>query len=232
MDNQPTNQPEPMDQIQSEYQPAEAAQAQSAKVESLAPTTAPGPSQEDPGRKLGIIGLVFAFLFPLAGIVISIMALVKSKKARAKNIYAILGLALSSIFTVSASIILTVVMAASYANISSEANAVAAANNATTVSQTALNYWSMAGNYPDEIADFSSTNVLGNYTLPISINLVDTPSKINKDNGQKTVSYEYCGVFGKPSGGRIQYWDYKTDKLADYTFVGGATASTVCYPAK
>jgi len=63
---------------------------------------APQYSQEGdyPGKTLGIVGLVFAFVFALAGIIISAIALNQSKQAGFKNTPAKVGLILSIIFTV------------------------------------------------------------------------------------------------------------------------------------
>jgi hypothetical protein len=61
-------------------------------------------SGEDPGRTMGIIGLVLAFLMPLAGLVVSTVARSKSKKAGHKN-----GLALAGILISVALILATIV---------------------------------------------------------------------------------------------------------------------------
>lgn len=54
----------------------------------------------DPGKTLSIVGLVFAFIFPLAGVVLSGLAKQQSKKAGIKNKLASIGLIISSIMTV------------------------------------------------------------------------------------------------------------------------------------
>jgi hypothetical protein len=51
----------------------------------------------NPGHGLGIAGLVLAFLSPLIGFVLSIIALNKSKKAGMKNGVALAGVIISSI---------------------------------------------------------------------------------------------------------------------------------------
>ena len=55
-------------------------------------------SNEDPGKTLGIVGLVLAFVFALAGIIVSAIAWSKSKQAGHKNTLATVGLVLSIIF--------------------------------------------------------------------------------------------------------------------------------------
>ena len=67
-----------------------------------APATAPGPAPAPsvPGKTLGIVGLVLAFLAPLIGLILSIVAANQSKKAGVKNTPATVGIVLSIIFLV------------------------------------------------------------------------------------------------------------------------------------
>lgn len=58
---------------------------------------APGMVSEDPGKTLGIIGLILAFLFGIAGLVISIIARSKSKAAGYSNGLAVAGIIVSII---------------------------------------------------------------------------------------------------------------------------------------
>ena len=52
---------------------------------------APAPVAQDPGRTLGIVGLVLSFLTALVGLVVSIVALRKSRRAGFKNGFALAG---------------------------------------------------------------------------------------------------------------------------------------------
>jgi len=54
---------------------------------------------EDPGKTLGIVGFVLAFVFAIAGIVVSAIARKKSKEAGFDNQLAKWGLILSIVFT-------------------------------------------------------------------------------------------------------------------------------------
>lgn len=63
-----------------------------------------GPA-EDPGRTLGIIGLVLSFFTAVIGLIISIVALRKSKKAGFKNTPALIGIIVGILSTVVALII-------------------------------------------------------------------------------------------------------------------------------
>ena len=62
-------------------------------------TPAPAPAASD-GKTLGIVGLVLAFLFPLAGLIVSIIARNQSKAAGVENTPAKVGLILSIIFLI------------------------------------------------------------------------------------------------------------------------------------
>jgi len=67
------------------------------------PTPAPVPAvaaPAAPGKTLGIVGLVFAFLIPLLGLILSIVAKVQSRGAGVKNTPATVGIILSIIFIV------------------------------------------------------------------------------------------------------------------------------------
>lgn len=57
----------------------------------------PTPAAQDPGRTLGIIGLVCAFLCSVVGLVISIIAYSKSKAAGFNNGIALAGIIVSAI---------------------------------------------------------------------------------------------------------------------------------------
>ncbi|MHA6669779.1 DUF4190 domain-containing protein [Homoserinimonas sp. A447] len=74
-------------------------------------TPAPAPSAdytapvaENPGKTLGIVGLVLAFIANIVGLIVSIIALNKSKKAGYKN-----GLALAGIIVASVSIVISII---------------------------------------------------------------------------------------------------------------------------
>src|SRR5690606_11587196 len=61
---------------------------------------APMAGTEDPGKTLGIVGFVLAFVFSLAGLIVSIIARNKSKAAGFENQLATWGMILSIIFMV------------------------------------------------------------------------------------------------------------------------------------
>ncbi|RXR22740.1 hypothetical protein EQW78_15240 [Oerskovia turbata] len=70
-----------------------------------APQSAPAPQYygapvEDPGKTLGIVGFILAFVCAVAGIVVSAIAKKKSREAGFDNQLAKWGLVLSIVFTV------------------------------------------------------------------------------------------------------------------------------------
>ena len=66
------------------------------------------PPAEDPGKTLGIVGLVLSFFTAIIGLIISIVALRKSKKAGFKNTPALIGIIVGILSTIVAIIIATV----------------------------------------------------------------------------------------------------------------------------
>jgi hypothetical protein len=63
------------------------------------------PPAEDPGKTLGIVGLVLSFFTAIIGLIISIVALRKSKKAGFKNAPALIGIIVGILSTIAAIII-------------------------------------------------------------------------------------------------------------------------------
>jgi hypothetical protein len=72
------------------------------------PAQGPGPSGtyyqqptgEDPGRTLGIVGLILSFFTALIGLIVSAIGLSKSRKAGFKNTPALIGVIIGAIGTV------------------------------------------------------------------------------------------------------------------------------------
>jgi hypothetical protein len=62
--------------------------------------TTPAPAPVADGKTLGIVGLVLAFLIPLAGLIVSIIAGNQSKAAGVENTPAKVGVILSIVFMV------------------------------------------------------------------------------------------------------------------------------------
>jgi len=64
-----------------------------------------------PGKTLGIIGLIAAFPFNLIGLILSIVALVQSKRAGYKNTPAVIGIIVGAVLLVGSVIVLIVLIA-------------------------------------------------------------------------------------------------------------------------
>ena len=70
-------------------------------MSNYAQPSAPAPMPaEVPGKTMGIVGLVLAFVFAPAGIIVSAIGMSQSKKVGYKNTPALVGLILSIIFTI------------------------------------------------------------------------------------------------------------------------------------
>ena len=70
------------------------------------------PAAEDPGRTLGIVGLVLSFFTAIVGLVISAIALRQSKRAGFKNTPALIGVIVGAIGTLIGIILATVAIVA------------------------------------------------------------------------------------------------------------------------
>lgn len=57
-------------------------------------------SEDFPGRRLGVIGLIFAMTVSVVGIVVSIVALITSMRAKRRNPAAVAGIVLGALGTV------------------------------------------------------------------------------------------------------------------------------------
>jgi hypothetical protein len=60
----------------------------------------PPPAAQDPGRTLGIVGLILAFFCSLIGMIISIVAYRQSAQAGYKNNIALAGIIVGAVFLV------------------------------------------------------------------------------------------------------------------------------------
>lgn len=75
------------------------------------PAPTPAPAAAAPSKGMTIAGVVFAFLIPLLGLILSIVALVQSKNAGQKNGLAIAGIIISIVWPIILAILLTTVFA-------------------------------------------------------------------------------------------------------------------------
>jgi hypothetical protein len=97
----PPSQPSPYQPSPYQPSPYQPPPNQPPPYSAQAPYTMP-PQAQDPGKTLGIIGLVLSFFTALIGMIISIIAFRSSKKAGFKNTPALAGIIIGAIFTVGA----------------------------------------------------------------------------------------------------------------------------------
>ena len=69
------------------------------------PQPAPQPVAAQPGKGLSIAAIIFAFVMPVVGLILGIVAMVQSKKAGQKN-----GLALASVIIAAVLIVLGIII--------------------------------------------------------------------------------------------------------------------------
>jgi hypothetical protein len=85
--------------------------AYSSQGASAAGPVSPPPGTDYPGKTLGIVGLILAFVFQLAGLICSIIALSQSRRAGYKNGIALAGIIVSAAFILIGIIIAIIVIA-------------------------------------------------------------------------------------------------------------------------
>ena len=185
-------------------------------------------SGDDPGKVLGIIGLIVAFTgINILGLILSIIGNNKSKEAGYKNSIAIVGIWLNSIFMVFVSIgLLASITIVSYTGVTQKAKTAQASSYASSVESVAEVYMAETENYPDEISDFSTYS--STIAMPEGVVLLGSFSELNELNGNMSIVYQYTGEFGKASGGKIGYWDFVNNKLSESPiYIGDAKSDSV-----
>lgn len=183
----------------------------------------------NPGKTLGIVGFIFAFVgLHLVGLILSIIALVKSHGAGMRNGLAVAGIVLNATFMVVVVPLLAITIVA-YGGITAKANSNKAAANASTVQRYAEAFNADQGRYPDSLSDFALRT--GSSVLPSYINIIGTNGGItlnlNATTGEENIWYQYTGTSGAATGGRISYWDFKNQKISDTVlYVGTGSAAS------
>lgn len=163
-----------------------------AGVPAAAPV-APQPVQPagDPGKTLGIVGLILAFLLPLIGLIVSIIAKSKSKKAGFKNGFALGGIIVSIVFMVLTVLFFGLTIAGLMAVTSAPAKA-----SDTFMSDLLAKNFSAA--YNETSSEFKQTYTQTDFEQSLG-NISDaqltikstTSKKINTSNGVTTATVVY-----------------------------------------
>lgn len=213
MENPEQQQPQPQYQPQPEFTPptppAQPQYPQPEQPQTTVPST-------DPGKTLGIVGFVFAFIFLHAiGLPLSIAGYVKSKKAGFSNPLALAGIILNSIFLVLLVpfILLGAITAISYSGITDRANNSTSQSSAATVVKWTELYNADNGTYPTRFADLENTSDITNSPTPFLF----SPSSPN------VVEFYSCGNVGN----KVGYYDYDKQEV-EYMYSGTANYMTQC----
>lgn len=233
MDNQPNQQP---DQPQPQYQPPvmpPQQQFSQPQVQSIQ-------SGNNPGKVITIVGFVMAFIgLGVVGIILSIIGLIKSKKAGHKNGLAIAGIILNVLSMIGMIILISITLV-SYNSLTSKAKASQSAQEssnydslaaiaktsqaesiALTVKDCAEIYYESNGSYPNKLSDFSDMYSTCSDTAA---------STLTSSTGTTTAEYQYSGDSAAGNGGRIGHWDYTTGQIStSVLYVGNADEYSVFY---
>lgn len=160
-------------------------------------TTATPPQAQDPGHTMGVVGLVLAFVgMQFIGLIVSIIARSKSKKAGFKNTLATIGIVINAIFLVLGILWLILIVFVTSSGL----------NNATkdTEATTDIN------NQHAQLESFYYTNKY----YPASMNEV---TAINQDTITAPEGYTY--TYTPSPDGCTQCSDYTLEtKLSDGTY--------------
>ncbi len=99
-----------------------------------------------------------------------------------------------------------------------------AESNAGDVLAYVQQFFKEKGYYPSSAADFVSTST---NKLPFDIKIVTKRSDLNGTNGDSVVVWECVTSCDDAAGGRISYWDFKTNAVSTGTYyVGTAEAGS------
>ena len=157
MDPQTPQQPTPQPTVDTTHTPPPSPQqpVQQPSAHYAPPSVSPSP--KNPGQVLGVIGIILPFLLlaPI-GLVLSIVSVVKSKKAAASPVLGIVGIVLNVIGLISVGILVAITLTA-YSGIQQRANDSHAQIRAVYVEKKAEAYNVQFSSYPQTIEDFNKT---------------------------------------------------------------------------
>jgi hypothetical protein len=182
--------------------------------------TAAAAQPQNPGKGLAIAGLILAFVpIPLVGLILSIIALVKSLRGSSTRVMAIIGLVLNVISAIAIALLALVVIVA-YHGVQGRAQTQAGLTASYTVQKHVLAYAAENDHLPATISE------LGNVGTGVTLGAITS-----QPADYKTVEYAICDD-GETA--RFGYWDF-TESMVKYQYIGqsGSTeASTNCEVVK
>ncbi|NCU39200.1 hypothetical protein EOL96_09330 [Candidatus Saccharibacteria bacterium] len=189
----PPQQPQPQEPQQPQPEQYPTAPPRPEQQYAQPPATPP----ENPGKTLGIIGIVLGIL-PLGviGIILSILSTVKSSKANASKTLGIIGIVLNSL-NILGTVFLVLITMTAYDGIRDRSDAAYAEANARTVLMRAETYYTINNTYPSTSVDFDAhpQSSLSGESFDLT---TQTPSAAD-------VQYVVCGE--NNSGAAISYYD-------------------------
>jgi hypothetical protein len=199
---------------QQPQQPLQPETPETPQYSPMTPTPGAAPASmpaggEDPGKTLGIVGFVLAFVFSPVGLVLSIIGYNKSKSAGIKNGLALAGIILNSVFIVLGIVFGIIIALTAFAGVQQlakvgeETASVADQNNAKTKAGEELAIGivkyiddGIAAGEPAYPKTFKELNIPDKITLSTTA-MVAAPKDAN------TIEFYTCD-----GGNRVGYWDY------------------------
>ncbi|MEO6109832.1 MAG: DUF4190 domain-containing protein [Candidatus Saccharimonadales bacterium] len=172
----------------------------------------------DPGKTLGIVGFILSFVSSLAGLIVSIIALSKSKRAGFTNGLALAGIVIGSVMTVIGIGIFFAITIVSYNGITAKANTTSAQANAQAVVKWVETYNANKGAYPKNATQLQdeTTGVATGISFATQT-LTSEPASPN------VIALLDCGT----GGNRVEFWNYQEEKAYVY-YTGDASSQSTC----
>jgi hypothetical protein len=212
-----------MDNSQQPQQPHHSQEPQPpTQPQYVQPQPYPPVTREDPGKTLGIVGFVFAFVgLALIGLILSIIGYSKSKKAGFNNSLALAGIILNAVFTVVFGFVigLFILGSISYGGLNTRANDVNSKSTAATVIKWSEVYSADKGSYPTTLSQLHEETGAGNAT---NITFSDNALVFEPTNPATVVFYS-CGQ----DGNKVGYWSYSVQSM-QFMYTGNVNESSNC----
>jgi len=168
----------------------------------------------NPGQATGIIGVILAFvgLAPF-GLVLAIISMVQSKKAKASATLGLIGIIINTV-AVFVLAFLVVIISTQYAGIQETAKNADSKHAAGTVTKLAESYYAAHRSYPQSISDFEKDS-----SSSLSKTRIHVTAIPPTDNN--TIMYRACGL----AGAQIIYFSSENN-LPISSYLGDGDAAT------
>jgi hypothetical protein len=187
----------------------------------MEPTYQPVQPTVNPGKKLGIIGFIFAFfpILQIVGVVLSAVVLTQSRKAGLKNGIALAGIIVGACLTV-INILFTLFIISSvgyYFEVNDRATTQTAQSNAYYVIKKAELYAAKTNSYPSSPKELSLSESQTGASITFS------PQPLNsRPSSPSTLTFYSCS-----DGNKIGYWDVVAEQTI-YVYAGDSTEASDC----